>query len=254
MDDRMRGRRVLLIGAGPGAGRVIALLCAQEGARVALSARSAETLGETVEAVRAAGGQAWAVPGDATRLEEVQRVVKRSAQEMGGLDGLVHGVGGGFYDNDRRAHELSPEAWRDIVGRTLDSAYYAAHAALPHLMQAGGGSVVFLAASDRVRVQGSAAYAAAKAGVIELARKMAAEYRPANVRVNVVSPGMIRRGGAPLEAVRPVDEPLPRDGRERQGEAADVAFAALYLLSQEAAWVTGTEIVVDGGFNLRNRG
>lgn len=249
---RLKGRRVLIVGAGPRSGRAMAVLFAQEGARVVLSARSAEPLEEVVEAVRSRGGQAWALPADATDPGAVEQVARTAAERLQGLDGLVHSVGGGFYALDRRLHELEPGQWEDILSRTLTSAYHACRAAIPHLLASGGGSIVLLSASPRVRLLGSVAYAAAKAGVVELGRKMAREYRPSGIRVNALSPGMVRQHPVPTDPIQTVSEALPRDGRERQGEAADVAFAALYLLSQESAWVTGAELVVDGGFSLHS--
>lgn len=249
---RLEGKRVLIVGAGVRSGRAMGLLFAAEGARVSLVARKPGPLEETVQAIRAAGGAAWALPGDALDAGRLERLVGQAAEAMGGLDTLVHGVGSTFYAREKLLHELEPEVWADILERGLTSAYAAARLAIPHILAAGGGSILFLAASERVAMLGSPAYAAAKAGLVALGRKMARDYRTDNIRVNVISPGAVRLEPAPTDPVRPVREPLPRTGEERQGEPADIAYAALYLAGDEASWVTGANLIIDGGFNLHN--
>jgi len=240
---RLAGKVALIVGAGGPMGTAVATLFAQEGARVVLGARRQEPLQHLTERIQGIGGEACFVTADATTEEGAQRMVQTALERFGRLDILYNNVGD-YAFGDRGIDETDEEAWRYLLRVNLDSAYLPCRFAVPALKQAGGGVIVNVAAAYRVRQQGNIGYAAAKAGVIGLTLNLARALKPYNIRVHCLCPGNIGQ----LKSLDRIGLPTPT--LNRKGEQEDVAYAALYLCSDEAAWLTGVVLEIDGGASL----
>lgn len=247
---RLQGMTALITGAASGIGRSVASRFVAEGARVALVDLDADAV-QALQTELGAGAVSTHA-ADVTDGAAVQRAVDDAAAALGSLDAVVNNAGIPMVG---AVHELSEADWNRALAVDLTSVYLVSHHAWPHL-RAGGGGVIANTASvaGEVGTPGQAAYAAAKAGVIMLTKCMALDGAGDGIRVNAVSPGfvatpMLERFLADQEdpdAVRAAVEaqhPLGRLGAPR-----DIADAFVYLVSDDARWVTGTTLAVDGGF------
>jgi len=246
MSKRLQNKVALLAGAGPSMGRATAWLFAQEGARVAVAARRETQLQETTLRIIADGGDASNVVGDVSVRADADRIVESVVERYGRID-VLYSAAGGFFAPDRDFASLDEASWKSAVGNTIDSLYNLAKAVQPVMKQQGGGAIVSVAASDSVRLEGNAAYGAAKAGVIGLAQSLAREFYSDNIRVNTVASGLIRGPLGEGEIV-PAAASLGRIGYPE-----DIAHAALFLACDESAWITGQMISVDGGVDVGAR-
>jgi NAD(P)-dependent dehydrogenase (short-subunit alcohol dehydrogenase family) len=243
------------VGPGWGNGRATAVLFAREGATVVAVDRDAEALAPTLQLVREEGGAATGHDCDVTDGAAVAQLVDRVVAEHGRVDVLVNNVGGSRAGGPV---ELDEAGWHAQLDLNLTSTYLTCRSVLPVMVGQGGGAIVNTASTSALRWTGSAqvGYAAAKAGVVQLSRVVAVQHAADGVRVNTVVPGQLhtpmvearlagqRAGGdvAALLAARQARIPLGVTGDGR-----DTAYAALYLASDEARFVTGTTLVVDGG-------
>ncbi len=244
----LAGRTALITGAGGGIGRGIALRFAEEGAAVALHCRTAVAAAEAL--AREIGPRAVVLPGaDLTVEDDCRRLVAEAADWGGGrLDALVNNAG------VQPVHALPgmPTAdWRAVVDTNLTSVFACTQAAA-EVMRGHGGTITHIASVEaRTPAPGHAHYAAAKAAVVMHARAAAREYGPYGIRVNTVSPGLIERDGledAWPEGVRRWREAVAVG---RLGRPEDVGDACVFLASPLASWVTGHDLVVDGGASAR---
>ncbi len=264
MSGRLEGKTAIVSGAGSigpgwGNGRAIAVRFAQEGARVFAVDRDAERLRETVELVQGAGGTLRTHLCDLTDSTAIAAMVQACVTAFGRIDILVNGIGGSAPGGPV---EMSEEVWDAQVDFNLKSVFLGCKHVLPVMEKQGGGAIVNIASTSGIRFTGSAqvGYAATKAAVIQLSRVVAVQYAPKGIRVNTVVPGQLhtpmvearlakQRSGGDIEALlkqRQKRIPLPVEGDGR-----DTANAVLFLASDEARFVTGTEIVVDGGMTVR---
>jgi 3-oxoacyl-[acyl-carrier protein] reductase len=253
MDLELAGRRALITGATRGIGRAIAERLAGEGCALALCARDA---GEVARAVDDLGARGLAVHGgavDVTDAPALERFVAEAGDALGGLDLLVANAGGAA--GGERLEDTDAADWRATLDLNVVHAAVAARAALPLMRVAGGGAMVFIASISGVRPQPRAQYAAAKAAEIHLAASLGRELGPDGIRVNALSPGSIlfpgggwerRRASDPEAFERWVADEFPLG---RLGSAEEVADVACFLLSARAAWISGTNVVVDGAQN-----
>lgn len=245
MQTRLKNKVAIFGGAGRGMGRATARLFAQEGARVAVAAREAQKGEETAELIQAAGGEVMHFAGDLTERPFVERMVTDVIARWGHLDILYCGAGG-FFEPALSFEEMDglDEFFDLAVTNTLKAPYNLLQVCRPHLR--GGGAVITVAASFRVRQEGNAAYGAAKCGVIGLTEGLAKELYPDGIRVNCIGSGLLRapQAGGTLK---------PVTGLARTGCPEDVAYAALYLASDEASWLTGQVLNVDGGVDVGAR-
>ncbi|MGM9386978.1 SDR family NAD(P)-dependent oxidoreductase [Streptomyces sp. Amel2xC10] len=244
----LAGRTALITGAGGGIGRGIALRFAEEGAAVALHCRTAVAAAEAL--AREIGPRAVVLPGaDLTVEDDCRRLVAEAADWGGGrLDALVNNAG----VQPVRALPGMPAAdWRAVVDTNLTSVFACTQAAA-EVMRGHGGTITHIASVEaRTPAPGHAHYAAAKAAVVMHARAAAREYGPYGIRVNTVSPGLIERDGledAWPEGVRRWREAVAVG---RLGRPEDVGDACVFLASPLASWVTGHDLVVDGGASAR---
>jgi len=248
---RLDGKRALVSGTGGGIGRATALLLAREGAHVVGGDLNEETSAETVRLARAAGGRMDAVaPADLASEEGARTWVDAAAGLAGGIDILVNNASAIRFGP---VDQLSYADWSFTIRNELDIVFLVTRAAWPHLIAAGGGSVVNVAsitASRGAFFMPQNAHGAAKGGVLALTYQLVVEGGPHGIRVNAVSPAMTETPQtAPM--LRDPDGPAAsiaaRVPLGRWGQPEDVAHAILFLSSDEAAHVSGANIPVDGG-------
>lgn len=253
---RLAGKRAIVTGAGAGIGRAAARRFAAEQATVLCVDRHLKSAQETAEQIHEGGGQATALAGDVTSETAMDEMARVALSQMGGIDVLYAnaGIGGaGTVDG------TSVEDWRRVLDVNLTGAWLTARAVVPTMREQRSGSIVMQASiAAMVGVPAAAPYAATKGGVLALARQMATDLGPAGIRVNSICPGTVptelvaemaehhsRRGSLSAE------EGLRRLARKkpigRHGTAEEIANAALFLASDEASFITGSSVVVDGG-------
>ncbi len=261
---RLNGKVALITGAGSvgpgwGNGRAAAVIFAQEGAEIFAVDRDLAAMEETVALAAEAGQRITPFACDVTDPAQIEATVAACIERFGRVDVLVNNVGGSAPGG---AVALSEAAWDRQFDFNLKSVFLTCKHVIPHMERAGGGSIINTASTSAIRWTGAAqvAYAASKAGVIQFSRVTAVEYAPKRIRVNTVIPGQMhtpmvetrlagqRAGGdvATLLKTRQARIPLGF-----MGDGRDTAYAALFLASDEARFITGTEIIVDGGMSAR---
>jgi len=251
---RLSGKVILVVGAGEHLGRSAPLLFAQEGAKVVISARRQAVLEETAEMIRKKGGQCETITGSAANRADVDRMIATAVENFGRLDVLYNNIGGGWVELDKKIHELSDEAFDQIVTSNLTSVYNTSRAAVSQMLKQGkGGAIINVAASKVVRRMANPIYAYTKAGMIEMTLNMAKDYIQDGIRVNCLLPGLFVYAAIKDPIVKPIDVPLVRRMplTARQGDPADMAYAACYLASDEASFVTGQCFSIDGGDDVK---
>ena len=242
----LAGRRAIVTGGGAGIGAATARQLAARGATVAILDR----VGDAARAVATeVGGHAFEV--DVSDPAATTAAVQAAAAALDGLSAVVVNAGFGL---NKPLHRYTDEEWRLVVGVNLDGAFHTLRAAIPLLLEGGGGSVVTVASLNASRpLQGEAPYSAAKAAVVNLTRTVALEYAP-TIRANCVSPGMIATALTSIITDDPEFTAVAEAGTPlaRIGSVEEVAEVIAFLCSDGARYVTGQEIVVDGGAGLPN--
>jgi NAD(P)-dependent dehydrogenase (short-subunit alcohol dehydrogenase family) len=251
MAGRLKGKVALITGAGMGMGREASVLFAEEGARVVVADINAKAAAETVDLVGKAGGQAVAVTGDVAMEADVKRMVEAGVGAFGALHVLYNNAGVLWKDKDRGVLETDGTQWDRVMGINLKSVFWVTKHGIPHLRAAGGGSIILIGSVSALAgfTRAQDAYTAAKGGLISLNKSLAIQFAKDGIRSNVIHPGIVE---TPLQAPYLTDElraefktgiPLGRIGQPR-----DIAYAALFLASDESSFMTGAEMIVDGGF------
>lgn len=241
---------ILVGGVGSGLGSAVVSTLGAAGATTIGVARNAESLGKLGELARARGWNFHPEVADLGAPAPVAALVQRVLKDHGRIDGLSLNMGR-WIPGDTLLHKTTDAEWASGLNDNLNAIFQVTRAALPSMMERGSGSIVIVSAADRVRLHGNVSYCVAKGGLIDLARKLSADYRPHGIRVNVVLPGTMEHNVDP--AVPPV-EAGPFGLRDSSGSGAwEVARAIRFLLSDEARWITGVELTVDGGFSTRGK-
>jgi len=244
---RLKGKVAIITGGGSGIGRAAAELFAREGAKVVVADYKAVAGKEAVQAIKDAGGDAIFFEVDVSDSAQVQRLVQAALDTYGGIDVLFNNAGvlifGTVLDTDE-------EAWNRLMAINLTGVYLCSKAVIPHMIQRGGGSIINTSSSTGAHDVNTniAAYVTSKGGVTLLTKAMAVDHAEDKVRVNAIAPG-------------PTDTPMLRDNlspeqleafaatfpMKRLGRPEELAYAALFLASDESSFVTGAVLAVDGG-------
>ena len=251
MPRRLKNKITLITGAGMGMGREAALLFAREGARVVVADLNGQAAAETVDQVKRAGGEALATVGDVAVEAEVKRMVEEGVRRFGALHVLYNNAGVLWKDRDRSVLETDGEQWDRVMGINLKSVFWVTKYGIPHLRAAGGGSIILVGSVSALAgfTRAQDAYTAAKGALIALNKSLAIQFAKDRIRSNIIHPGIVE---TPLQAPYLTPElraefnsgiPLGRIGQPR-----DIAYAALFLASEESSFMTGAEMIVDGGF------
>lgn len=246
MSQRLQNRIAVITGAGSGIGRAIAERFHREGARLVLG----DISGAEGEVAEALGEQALARHADVSRSEDVKALIDAAIERYGGLDILCNVAG---YDGELGPLADSSEAnFEKITGVNLRGVFLGMKYAIPQMLARGGGSIVNIASvAGLVAMPGMSAYGASKAGVVQLSRNAALEYARQGLRINAICPGLV---DTPMIAKLSQTHPQARDygiaatPMARFGRAEEIAAAALFLASDEASFITGIAMPVDGGY------
>ena len=251
---RLEGKTALITGAGSGMGRVASVLFAKEGANVIATDVASDALDATAKLVAEHGhGSILPLAGDVTNAADVDSWVRAGIDRYGRLD-ILYNNAGIFTDADRSVIEMDEETYQRTLDVNLKGVMLCCKYAIPEMVRAGGGSVINVASF--VALVGCAvpqdAYTASKGAVLALTKSLAVQFGPRRVRVNAICPGPVL---TPLLVdLFPSEEEknkrLNRIPLGRFGLPEDIAYAALYLASDESSWTTGTEFVVDGGITV----
>ncbi|QDL38686.1 SDR family oxidoreductase [Rhodoferax sediminis] len=248
-NDTLKGRTALVTGGGSGIGLEIATAYARLGASVMIVGRNEERLQAAAEGLAREGGPVQTRKCDVRNYDEVKQAVEATVGRFGSLDILVNSAAGNFVCP---TSELSPNGWRTVIDIDLNGTFYGCHAAYPHLKASThGGSIISIITMLGVTGWPGAAHAAsAKGGILSLSRTLAVEWGGDGIRVNTISPGPI----GDTEGVRRMyieagkgDLEAQKTALGRFGRKEDIANAAVYLASDLGNYVTGENLIVDGG-------
>lgn len=246
---RLAGRTVLVTGGGRGVGRAIAVECAREGAWVALGCRRrVEEAARALAEVREAGGDGEVCAFDVRDASAVDRAVAALLASRRRVDAVVNCAG---VTRDNLFARMTLEEWDEVVRTNLDGCAHVTRALVRPMIAAGGGAMLNVASVAGLRASpGQASYAASKGAVLALTATLAAELGPSRIRVNALVPGLIAAGMVSRVDPREIERRRERIPLGRLGEAREVGRAATFLLSDDASYITGQALVVDGGLSL----
>ena len=257
--QKLAGKVAFITGAGAGIAKASALTFCREGAKVAIIELNAETGRAAEKEVRAAGGDALFVETDVTQDESVKRAVEAAVGKFGRLD-IIMNCAGGSLEEDVPVHQMDLKVWHHTINLNLLHPFLTCRHGVPHLIKAGGGSIINV--TSHLGLMGSVkpAYAATKGGIIAFTRTLAAQYVQHNIRANAIAPGSIRterqikryENKDYLLAEKPGPAALARMAAQKlypysKGEPGDIAAIAVFLASDESRMLTGTTIAADGG-------
>ena len=248
---RLQNKIAIITGAGSGIGRGTALAFIREGAKVVVADWSEEGGKETVELISKEGGEAVFIKTDVSKAVDVEAMVKICIDKFGRIDILVNNAGIVKFGS---LHETPEEDWDAVLDVNLKSVFLASKKVIPEMLKQGQGKIISISSiAGLVGFDQIGPYCASKGGIIALTREMALEYAKSKINVNCIAPGVINT--AMTKSM--LDDPAEKQGYESQtpyprlGEPEDIAYAAVYLASNESDFVTGHTLVVDGGWTIK---
>ncbi|TWD81782.1 NAD(P)-dependent dehydrogenase (short-subunit alcohol dehydrogenase family) [Kribbella amoyensis] len=246
----LRDRRALVTGGNRGLGRAFALALAEAGADVAIAGRDGDRNAQVADELTDRGRRGLAIQADITRRDEVTAMVAEVTDAFGGVDILVNNAGLAIH---RPALEVPDDEWQQVIDLNLTALWNTSTAVARGMIDAGGGVIVnvgSMSAQIVNRPQWQASYNASKAAVHHLTRSLAAEWAPHNIRVNAIAPGYVKTDMAPVD--RPefrrnwiLDAPL-----QRYATPEEIAPSVVYLASPASAFMTGSVLLIDGGYSV----
>ncbi|MBE9041754.1 SDR family oxidoreductase [Oscillatoriales cyanobacterium LEGE 11467] len=246
---RFEGKTALLTGGGSGIGRASALRLALEGASIALVGRTLDKLVSVCEEIEGLGGKAIPVPCDVTRETDCQKAIAQLARQFEGLDVLV--TSAGIHGGSKTAIDTPEEVWDLTLDTDLKGAYLISKFAIPQMHRRGGGAIVHISSIGGLRgSREGIAFQAAKGGLINLTRHMAIAHAAENIRTNCICPGVILTPMTQKWLSNPQVDRVVRSWHplNRIGRSEEVAAAVAFLASEEASFITGAILPVDGGY------
>jgi NAD(P)-dependent dehydrogenase (short-subunit alcohol dehydrogenase family) len=249
---RLAGKVAIVTGAGRGIGRAIAERYAQEAARVAVVDIDEDNVHETTDAIRAAGGEAIGLAADVSVSADVDRIVAATLAEFGGLDVMLNNAAV-VASSIRHVLEADEAWWDSVLDVNLKGHFLCSLAAAQHMARHGGGTIITMSSGGANRAhRGMVAYDASKGGIEALTRALALDLAPYNIRVVGLVPGLIvpTREDADPDFLASVDATVPLG---RAGIAAEMAGPAVFLATDDAAYMTGCLVTVDGGVLVQQR-
>jgi NAD(P)-dependent dehydrogenase (short-subunit alcohol dehydrogenase family) len=241
----LKGKVVIVTGAGKGIGRCIANVYGSHGARVIIAEKDPDAGREIEKSIVSAGGDAIFKLTDITHPEDIRQLVSTASELYGTIDILINNAG---ISRQKSPYDLSVEEWDDVINTNLRGLFLCSREAARIMKEHGGGSIVNISSTRAFMSEpDSEAYAASKGGILALTHAMAASLSPDHIRVNCISPGWIETGD--YNKLRETDHSQHPSGRV--GKPEDIAKACLYLTDEENGFVTGTNIIVDGGMTRK---
>ena len=255
---RLENKVALITGGGSGIGQATAMLFAQEGASVVVSDMNESPALETAQAIKDGGGKATTVTGDVSRSEDAESMVQTAMQDYGRLDVLVNSAG--VTSRNALPKDASPEElWDRVIEVNLKGTYLVTWHAVPEMERSGGGSVINLSSVIGLvgyaiaRGEGFNPYAPSKGGVLQFTRNLAVDLASKNIRVNCICPGYVATNltktlTEDLEVREQLEQLHPMG---RLGRPEEIAYAALFLASDESSFVTGAPLIADGGYTAQ---
>ena len=254
LGPRLGGKVAFITGAGMGMGREASILFATHGAKVVVADLNREAADETVRLVKGTGGEARAVLGDVAVEADVKRMIATGAEAFGALHILYNNAGVLWKDRDRSVLETDEAQWDRVIAINLKSVFWVTKYGIPHLRRAGGGSIINVGSVSALAgfTRAQDAYTAAKGALISLTKSLAIQFAKDGIRCNIIHPGIVE---TPMQAPY-LTEALRKEFQAgiplgRIAHPREIANVALFLASDESSFMTGAELVVDGGFTAQ---
>ncbi len=250
MERKLEGKVAIITGAGSGMGRATAYLFAKNGAKLLICDINESAVNETKENILAEGGVAEAVVTDMGNPDDVAAMVKKAADIYGTIDILINNAG--IYDDAKPATEITVDYWNKVFAINVTGPFVAAKEALPYMLEKHSGTIVNVCSVASIRSKsGGAAYTSSKHAALGLTRQLSIAYGQQGVKVNAICPGVVYSGLVPRDLVpEEFVKTFSNIPAGRLGEVEDIANAALFLCTEESAFIHGQPIVVDGGFSI----